>query len=200
MKMIAYAGAALVASLATSAVAQNAGPANPGPAIAGVCVYHNERLIATSSAGQSLESGMERLIQEVNTELQPYASAVQTEAQALQSGQATIPADQMQQRRQALQQRIQEASQLEQTREAELRYTRAMQLQTIAQAVDPLIVAVYQERGCGILLDRQSVYVMNPAMDITATVIERLNAQLPSLSFNRMPVPAQQTQQPAAAN
>jgi outer membrane protein len=38
------------------------------------------------------------------------------------------------------------------------------------------------------------VFILNPAMDVTETVIQRLNAQLPSLSFNRLPVPAQAAQ------
>jgi outer membrane protein len=37
-------------------------------------------------------------------------------------------------------------------------------------------------------------------MDLTDAAIQRLNTALPTLSFNRMPVPAQQPQQPAAAN
>ena len=96
--------------------------------------------------------------------------------------------------RQALQTRVQEAQQLEQTREAELRYTLSEQRRLISVAVEPILVAVYQERGCGILIDRESVFILNPAMDITDTAIERLNAQLPSLSFNRLPVPAQTAQ------
>jgi hypothetical protein len=35
---------------------------------------------------------------------------------------------------------------------------------------------------------------MNPAMDVTGEVITRLNAQLPTLTFNRLPVPVQQGQ------
>ncbi|MFN3352057.1 MAG: OmpH family outer membrane protein [Brevundimonas sp.] len=198
MKTLALAAFGLVSLAASAAAAQTAGPANPGPAIPGVCVYHNERLIAQSTAGQSLATGIQRLVEEVRAELQPYAAAIETEAQALQSGQATIPQAEFEQRRTALQQRIQEAAQLEQTRDNELRYTRGVQLQTIAQAVDPIVVAVYQERGCGILIDRESVYVVNPAMDITDAVIQRLNTQLPTLSFNRLQVPVQQ-QQPAAA-
>ena len=188
---LALALAALATLAAGAASAQTAGPANPGPVIPGVCVYHNERVIAQSTAGQALNSGMQRLFEEVRGELQPYAASIETEAQTLAQGQATIPAAEMQQRRQALQQRLQEAQQLEQQRDAELRYTRAVQLQAIAQAVDPIIVAVYQERGCGLLLDRESVYVMNPAMDISELVIQRLNAALPTLSFNRLAVPAE---------
>lgn len=183
--------AALATLAAGAASAQTAGPADPGPVIPGVCVYHNERVISQSTAGQALNSGMQRLFEEVRGELQPYAASIETEAQALAQGQASIPAAEMQQRRQQLQQRLQEAQQLEQQRDAELRYTRAVQLQAIAQAVDPIIVTVYQERGCGLLLDRESVYVMNPAMDVSDVVIQRLNGALPTLSFSRLAVPAE---------
>ncbi|MFS0709767.1 OmpH family outer membrane protein [Brevundimonas sp. 3P9-tot-E] len=191
MKLIALGAFALASLTASAALAQTQGPANPGPVIPGVCVYFNQRVLAQSTAGQAVQTRMEQLAQEVQGELQPYATAIQTEVQALQQGAATIPADQMNQRRQALQQRVQEAQQLEGTRENELRYTLAEQRRKISEAVEPLLVAVYQEKGCGIMIDRESVFILNPAMDVTDTVIQRLNAQLPTLSFNRMPVPAQ---------
>ena len=200
MKLFAIGAFAIASLAASSALAQTQGPANPGPAIPGVCVYYNARLLAQSSAGQAVETRMQQLAQEVQGELQPYATAIQTEAQQLQSAGASLPADQANQRRQALQQRVQEAQQLEATRENELRYTLAMQRQAITTAVSPILTAIYQEKGCGLLLDRESVFMMNPAMDVTDLVIQRLNTALPTLSFNRMPVPAQQGQQPAAAN
>lgn len=191
MKLIAIGAFALASLTASAALAQSQGPANPGPAIPGVCVYFNQRVLAQSTVGQAVQTRMEQLAQEVQGELQPYATAIQTEAEALQQGAATIPADQMNQRRQQLQQRIQEAQQLEATRDNELRYTLAQQRQKISEAIEPLLVAVYQEKGCGIMIDRESVFIMNPAMDVTDTVIQRLNTQLPTLSFNRMSVPAQ---------
>jgi Skp family chaperone for outer membrane proteins len=195
MKILAIGAFALTSLLATTAlptaaVAQTAGPANPGPAIAGVCVYFNQQLLATSTAGQSVQTRMEQLATEVQGELQPYGTTIQTELQRIQAGGATVTdAD-----RQALQTRIQEAQQLEQTRENELRYTLSEQRRLISAAVEPILVTVYQERGCGILIDRESVFILNPAMDVTPTVIERLNTALPSLSFNRLPVPAQPAQ------
>ncbi|KAK0360023.1 hypothetical protein LTR94_028959 [Friedmanniomyces endolithicus] len=201
MKALILAAAAAASLLANAASAQQAAaPSNPGPVIPGVCVYYNARLLAQSAAGQAVETRMQQLAQEVQGELQPYATSIQTEAQQLQSAGSSIPADQLQQRRQALQQRAQEAQQLESTRENELRYTLAMQRQAITEAVSPILTTLYQEKGCGLLLDRESVFMMNPAMDITETAIQRLNTALPTLSFNRMAVPAQQSQQPAAAN
>lgn len=199
MKLFAIGAFALASLTATSALAQTAqanNPTNPGPAIPGICIYSHQRTLAQSTAGQAVATGMQRLQQEVQAELQPYTTSIQSEAQALQS----VPADQRQSREQALQQRYQEAQQLAQTRENELRYTDLMQRQAIATAVDPIVSAVYVERGCGVLFAREStVLFANPQMDITETVIQRLNTALPTLSFNRMPVPAQQSQQPAAA-
>ena len=168
------------------------GPANPGPVIPGVCVYFNQRLLATSTAGQAVQTRMEQLATEVQGELSPYATAIQTEITSLQQGGQAADPDGA--RRTALQARIQEAQTLEQTRQDELRYTLSEQRRLISAAVEPILVAVYQERGCGILLDRESVFILNPAMDVTDVVIQRLNAQLPTLSFNRMPIPAQAAQ------
>ena len=195
MKSFVISAVALASLAATAANAQTAQtPTNPGPVIPGVCVFFNQQVLAQSAAGQAVQARMEQLATEVQGELAPYATAIQTEAQALQTGAASIPADQQQQRRQALQQRVQEAQQLEQTRSEELRYTLSEQRRLISEAVEPVLVAVYQEKGCGILIDRESVFIMNPAMDVTATVISRLNTALPSLSFNRMAVPVQQAQ------
>ncbi|WEK59337.1 MAG: OmpH family outer membrane protein [Candidatus Brevundimonas phytovorans] len=191
MKLFAIGAAALVSLSASAAMAQAQGPANPGPAIPGVCVYFNQQALAQSTVGQAVQARMEQLAKDVQGEIAPYATQLQTEYQALQQGASTIPADQLNQRRQALQQRAQEAQQLEQTRDGELRYTLAEQRKKISEAIEPILVAVYQEKGCGILVDRESVFIMNPAMDVTPLVIQRLNAALPTLSFNRMPVPAQ---------
>ena len=191
MKLFAISAFAVASLAASSALAQSQGPANPGPVIPGVCVYFNQQALAQSTVGQAVQARMEQLAQEVQGEIAPYATQLQTEYQNLQQGASTIPADQLNQRRQALQQRAQEAQQLEQTRDNELRYTLGEQRKKISEAIEPILVAVYQEKGCGILVDRESVFIMNPAMDVTPLVIQRLNTALPTLSFNRMPVPAQ---------
>jgi len=192
MKLFAIGAFALASLVASAAVAQTAGPTNPGPVIPGVCVYFNQRLLAQSTSGQAVQARMEQLSQEVQGELTPYASSIQSEIQTLQTSGAGLSEAERSSRSQALQQRIQEAQQLEQTRENELRYTLGEQRRLISVAVEPILVAIYQERGCGILLSRESVFMMNPAMDVTDLAIQRLNTALPTLSFNRMAVPVQQ--------
>ncbi|MBU1347414.1 MAG: OmpH family outer membrane protein [Alphaproteobacteria bacterium] len=192
MKILAIGAFALASLVASTAVAQTQGPQNPGPAIPGVCVYFNQRLLAQSTVGQAVQTRMAQLATEVQGELAPYASTIQTEITALQQGGQAADPDGA--RRTAVQQRIQEAQTLEQTREEELRYTLSEQRRLISAAVEPILVAVYQEQGCGILIDRESVFIVNPAMDITDTAIQRLNTALPTLSFNRLTVPVQAAQ------
>ncbi len=192
MKTLAF-GAFALAMLAGSAAA--AQDQNFGPVVPGVCVYHHDRLMAQSTAGQSLISGLQRLQQEVTAELGPYEQYIQTESQALQQGQASIPQDQLQQRAQALETRYREFEALRQTRTNELRYTLAYQQQQIGQATDPILQALYTERGCGILLSADGVMRANPQMDLTEVAIQRLNQALPTLpAFSRMAVPAQPAQ------
>ncbi len=191
MKLIALGAFALASLAAGSATAQTANITHGAP-IAGICVYDNEEVLARSTAGQSVQTGMQRLLTEVQGELAPYASSIQTEVQSLQQGGEAADADGS--RRRALQTRAEEAQQLEQTRRNELQYTQGMQLQAIGTAVEPIVIALYQERGCSVLLNRTAVYSANPAMDITPTAIERLNAALPSLSFSRMTPPVQPQQ------
>ncbi len=192
MKSIALGAFALATLIAGSAAAQTQQQVTHGPAVPNVCTFHNARMLAQSTAGQALASGMDRLVQEVQAEVAPYTTSIQTEAGALQQGGQAADPDGS--RRRAVQTRIQELEQLTQRREQDLQYTRNMQLQAIATAADPIVVAIYQERQCGLLLDRDSVFIANPSMDITDTVIQRLNVALPSLSFSRMTPPVQQPQ------
>ena len=194
MKKFAFSALALTLLAGSATAAQAQAAQNFGPAIPGVCVYHHDRLLAQSTAGQAVAATMQRLQQEVGAELSPYEQFVQTESQALQQGRASIPQDQYAQREQALATRYQEARNLAQTRDNELRYTQATQLQEIAKAADPIILALYSERGCGILISRDGVMRVNPSMDLTEAAIQRVNAALPTLSFSRMAVPAQPAQ------
>ncbi len=156
-------------------------------------MYSPQALIATSTAGRSLAAGLQRLGEEVRGELAPYAATLETEATALQQGGQTADPDGS--RARAWQTRLQEAQQLEETRSNELRYTERLQTQTIVNASRPIITALYQEKGCSILLDGASVLAVNPQMDLTETAIQRLNQALPSLpQFSRSPVPAQPQQ------
>lgn len=199
MKLFALTAFAVATVVASTASAQTPRPQNPGPVIPGVCVFNAQRAVTMSTAGQAVSARMRELTQEVVGEVAPYAEAVQSGMTAYRQAAPTMTPEQRAQQEQVLQQRYEEAQVLEQTRQNELRYTLNQQLEAIGGAADPIMVAVYQERGCGILLSADSVIEMNSAMDITETVVQRLNAALPgNRTFNRLPVPPELLQQQQA--
>lgn len=195
MKTLATSALALAAVLfAGSAQAQAQQPTvQHGAPIAGLCALNLQGVFARSTAGQGLNARLQQLQQEIAGELAPYQQTIEAEDQALSNSGASLSDAERQQRGQALQQRFAEFQQLRQTRLQELEYTEFMQRRALGAAVDPIVAAVYQERGCSILLNRGEVFYLNPQMEISELVLQRLNQQLPSLpAFNRMPVPAQQ--------
>lgn len=198
MKLFALTAFAAAAVMAASTAAAQTQPANPGPVIPGMCVLNLEGVLAVSVPGQAMATRMRELRAEVNGEVGPYYQAVQTGLNTLQQGAAAMSQQDRDQQSQLLRQRYEEAQQLEQMREQELSYTGQEQLKVMAAAAKPIIEAVYAERGCGLLLNSTGIIDMNPAMDISEAVLQRVNAQIqPNRTFNRLPVPVQQPQQQA---
>lgn len=187
MKLSIFASVALAATMAAGAVCAQSTPTNPGPAVPGVCIYNHQRALAQSMVGQAVTVRMQQLTDAVRAEMTPEQQAIEAEAAALQP----IPADQRIDRTNALALRLQNFQQLEQVRGMELAYTEQTQAQTIAAAIEPILAQVYVERGCGVLFTAGSVHYANPQMDLTDRIIELLNGQLQTLSFDRLPLPQQ---------
>jgi Skp family chaperone for outer membrane proteins len=164
-------GALSTLALASTAFAQTpaAAPATPagGPPIPGVCVFYRDAAIANSMVGKAMTERMKTLVTYVQAELQPEGTALQTEEKALEGmTQEQLQANQQQ-------------------RNQELQATQAEQVQNILQQADPIINAVYSERKCSLLIDRAQIYGANPDMDVTKTVVDRLNAKITTISFDR---------------
>lgn len=188
MKLSIFASVALAATVAAGAVSAQTQPSSPGPVVPGVCLYNHQRTLAQSMVGQAVAVRMQQLTDAVRAELTPEQQAIEAEAAALQP----IPAADRVDRTNALAQRLQNFQILEQQRGMELAYTEQTQSEAIANAIEPILSQVYVERGCGILFQAAAVHYANPQMDVSDRVIELLNGQLQTLSFDRLPLPQQQ--------
>lgn len=191
---------ALASASAGSALAQAAQqPAlTHGPALPGVCVFNEGVALGGSSAGQSVAARMKQLTDSVAAELKPEQAAIETEGKTVQAI-ADKNSDAFKQRAGTLGQRFQNFQQKAALRNQELQATQAEQLSRIATELQPILTAVYQQRKCSVLIDANSTLAYNPAMDITPTVIQQVNAKLPSLTFDRKRLDTQATAQKASA-
>ena len=182
--------AAITASAAPAAFAQAAAPAaapavSHGPALPGVCVISLEGAITTSTVGKYVQSRLQQIASQVQAELKAEETALQTEAQTLDSQRATLDQKTLQTRAEALQTKANAFQRKAQQRERELGATQQKALGRVGQELDPIIRQVYQQRQCSLLLNRDSVVLANPAMDISQPVVTALNAKITQFTFDR---------------
>lgn len=171
---------------ATAAARPAGAPSNPGPVIAGVCVLDGEEVIATSAAGRAATARLGVLRQQVQAELTPEGNAINAENTRIRA----LPADQQRTPGLALQTRAAALQRLAGQREQELERTQLNALRRINTELQTVVSQLYVQRGCGLMLSRSAVVYSNPAMDVTATAIQQLNARLPTITFDRERLPA----------
>jgi outer membrane protein len=161
-------------------------PINFGPPITGMCLFSEERAVATSKAGQAANTRMQQLRAQVQAELQPEGTALQNDVKTFQAQRATLTGDALAQKQAPLEARIQAFQAKDQQRQQELQATGEKALQRIRSELDAPVRAVLQARNCSVLLNADgAVFGGNPAMDITAAVVTQLDTKLPTLTFDR---------------
>lgn len=187
---------AFVLGAAGAATAQTgAKPATPatapapaiaqGPAIPGVCVLSVDQAIAQSTVGQYVRTRLQQLAQVVSAELQPEDASLTAEAKAFQAKAATLDATSRQTQGQALQTRATAFQQKYELRQREMQATQEKAINRVAQELDPVAQQIYQQRRCSLLLNRQSILIANPDMDLTAQAVTGLNAKIQQFPFDR---------------
>lgn len=177
----------------TAAAAPASATANAitGQPIAGICVYNDDRAVATSSVGKAAAARMQALKSQTTAELQGEASALQTDAKAFEAKRATLSAQQLQAQAQPLQQRQDALERKAQLRSRELEATGGRALQQIHTAIVPIVSQISSSRNCSVLLNGESVMAVNPAMDVTDAVVAQLNTRMSTITFDRANLAAQ---------
>lgn len=175
---------------ATAAYAQPA-PAKPAaapaaagkPAPAAVILFLDRGTVLRKSAvGTDMYKQVEALAKKMENDFAPENKKIQADIQALQA-QADVLTPQARQakvkelenRRQALQKKVQD-------RQAAIQGGLANSRTTIEKALAPILEKLLTERKANLLLDRGLVVLGATELDITQTVIDRLNKSLPKVT------------------
>ena len=91
----------------------------------------------------------------------------------------------MQQRAAALQRKADQ-------RDRELQATEQKALGRVVNEANPLILQVYGQHNCSLLVDGQAVMASNPGMNITPDVVKLLDAKITQFTFDREHLDQQQ--------
>ncbi|WP_165186897.1 OmpH family outer membrane protein [Caulobacter soli] len=178
-----------VLATASGAFAQAAPPAAPpvthGAPIAGVCIFSSQRAVASSLVGKAVDARLKTIIAQVNAELTGERTTLDNDAKALDAKKATLDQSALEQQAAALQVRANAWQRKGQLRQREVEATEQKQLARVYQELDPAIRQAYQAKTCSILIERESVLLGNPAMDITDAVVAAVDARIKTLTFDR---------------
>lgn len=188
---------ALIAFQPTSALADT-GQAAPvqttaglgGPVVAGVCLLSREAVIANAKVGLAATARLRTLGQDAQAEVDAERKPVDVDVEAFNATSEKLPAEQRQSRQLALATRLQPIEAKAAQRNREIDATRTKVLARISGELQPVVAQVYRARGCGLLVDRNSVIGGNMANDLTPAVVQGLDAKIATLTFDREVLPA----------
>jgi Skp family chaperone for outer membrane proteins len=188
MSRIALSAACAAALLAASPVLAQPAPAAPqlgGPIIPGVCILGRDATFANSKVGQAANSRLKVLSDQAQAEVDRERTPLDAEIKAVEAQAKTLTPAQLQEKRTALAARMDALQRKATLRSRELEATRQKAAGRIAAEVEPVVAEVYKTRNCGALFSRDAMVGANPAMDITAAVIQALDARISTITFER---------------
>jgi outer membrane protein len=177
------------ASQAAPAPVPAAAPAAPavthGPPLTGVCIFSFENAIGASKVGQYVDGRMKQILAQTQAELTGEKNQIDNDAKALDAQRASLDQTTFEQRGSALQVRASALQRKAQLRDREVQATEQKAVQRISQELEPFIRQAYQAKACSILLQRNSVIIGNPAMDLTQQVVTGVDGKITQFAFDR---------------
>jgi Skp family chaperone for outer membrane proteins len=153
-------------------------------------------VLRQSKVGQDMYKQVEALAKKMETDFAPENKKLQADVQALQQKAAVLAPDarqaevkKLEARRQAFQKKVQD-------RQAAIQAGLAQSRQQVEKALGPILTQLMNERGANLLLDRGLVVLGATDLDVTSTVIARLNTALPKVTVT--PIAPKAPAKPAA--
>ena len=184
-------GAALLTGGSTAALAQTRAaapapaPIAQGPAIPGLCVLSVNQAIASSQVGGYVRTRLDQIVAQVKAELAPDDTSISNDARALEAKRATLDAASYQKQGNDLSIRINALRQKADQRNREVKATEDKALNRIAQELEPIAQTLYVQHHCSALLDKGSVMMANPDIDLTGAAVTALNGKIQQFAFDR---------------
>ncbi len=156
-----------------------------------VIVIDQSRIMRESKGGLDIQQKLQNIEAQMGQELQPEASALETEGQALQTRtngltQQAVAADPtLVQQLQGYQQKLQLFEQKRQIRARELQLSEQKAWGLFFQQLEPVLQEVINETGADVMLDRSQIVYNGATVDMTATAITKIDARLPTVAVTR---------------
>jgi Skp family chaperone for outer membrane proteins len=207
-----WAAAAVAAvTLMLGTVASSAQPVPAKPPVAGakpavatgkaptavILFLDRGTVLRQSSVGKDMYAQVEGLAKKMEAEFSPENKKLQADVQALQAQAAVLSPEVRQQKVKALETRRAAFQKKVQDRQAAIQNGLGTARTQVEKALGPILEKIMVERGANLLLDRGLVVLGATDLDVTASVIQRLNTSLPKVVVT--PVAPKAPAKPAGA-
>jgi Skp family chaperone for outer membrane proteins len=208
---IAALAAASIAFGSVTAMAQPApAPAKPAaapaagakPAPTAVILFLDRAtVLRQSKVGKDMYAQVENLAKKMETDFAPENKKLQDDVQALQKQAQVLSPEVRQQKVKELETRRQAFQKKVQDRQAAIQAGLANSRTQVEKALGPILEKIMTERRANLLLDRGLVVLGATDLDVTSTVIARLDTALPKVTVTPVApkAPAKAPAKPAAA-
>lgn len=202
--LAAQTGAAALIALALSSPAAFAQGA-PAPVTAKtpapkILVIDRSSILRGSKVGEDIARQVRGYTQAAESEFKSESDALRRERGEIEQQAAILSADAKQRKIQAFQKKAEAFQAKVQQRQELIQGGVIKARQAVEQALGPVLQGVMAERGANLLMERGVIILGTVDVDVTNTVIDRLNKKLPSVKVDLvMPPPGvlQQQQQQA---
>lgn len=177
--------AILIAGTRTTAQ-QTAAPGTPqGSTASGgnplILVVDRGAILRQSAAGKELIGQIEELGKAMEAKFRDEEKALRADAQNLQEQAGVLSAEARQKKERELRERGEALQKKVQEEQAAIQNGINKARTEIEQALGPILNTVFQERGATLMLERSTIVLGAVDIDVTATVIQRLDGALPSV-------------------
>ena len=192
VKTLLAAFALAIASVATAAPAVAQGTK--------IVVVDQARVLNESRAGKDIRTKIDTIENEMKRELEPTAQTLETMGKSLEAKTANMTPEAMRSdealrtEAQNYQTKLVELSQQRDKRATELAITERKATIAFSQALKPVLDQVMSENSAQIMMSASDVMIALPATDVTDTVIQKLDAQSPTIAVTRERLPEQAQQ------
>jgi len=160
-----------------------------------VIVIDQNTILRDSKGGKDIQAKLTGIAQRMEAELKPTSDALNTEGKQIEA-RAKAMTPQQRQADAALKsqldnyaRKVREFERKRQITAQELVLTERKAYADLYEKLRPVLQEVVTERGAQIMLDRSQVTYRDPATDVTALVIQKLDARAPTIAVTRQRVP-----------
>lgn len=189
-KFLAVAGFAALTVGFNAALAAPPQPPAGGAPSARILLVDIRRVMAESHVGQDIQRQVDQLKSQAGSELRGEEQELQNEERQFQEQSAILASDLKQKREEALKAKIEKFQEKARGRGALIQGGVIKAQQQVEQALGPILEGIMKERGATLLLDRSAVLLAPNAIDVTETVVQRINVKMPSVKVELTAPPA----------